>query len=109
MAGFSSYIRTLILLLTMTAVGLSVAGSLQCQFLLIDITTGTGWDLILGLLPDGLSQVWVGIFQWGPALNGELAGECRYYDEFFGGSEQYYLEVAQICSIIAPSESFAEN
>lgn len=90
----------------MTAVGLSVAGSLQCQFLLVDFTTGTGWDTIIDVLPDGVSQVWVGIFKWGPAVNGNLAGECRYYDEFFGGSSQYYIEVAQICSIIAPSTFF---
>ena len=92
--------------MTMAAVGLSIAGSLQCQFLLVDITTGTGWDLILGLIPDGLNQVWVGIFQWGPAINGNLAGECRYYDDFFNGGDQYYLEVAQICAIVAPVIGF---
>ena len=93
----------------MAAVGLSIAGSLQCQFLLVDITSGTGWDLILGLLPDGLNQVWVGIFHWGAALDGNLVGECRTYNDFFSGSEQYYLEVAQICAIVAPSKFVFEG
>jgi hypothetical protein len=96
--------RTLILLLTMAAVGLSIAGSLQCQFLLVDLTTGTGWDIILDLLPDEFTSVWVGVFRWGPAINGNLVGECQKYDSFFGDSSQYYLEVAQTCAIAAPGK-----
>ena len=69
-----------------------------------NLSLAAAFALILGLLPDGVVQVWVGIFQWGPALNGNLIGECRSYTEFFNGGDQYYLEVAQICAIIAPSE-----
>jgi hypothetical protein len=103
--------RTVILLLTMAAVGLSVAGSLQCQFLLVDLTTGTGWDVILDRIPDEFTSVWVGVFRWGPAINGTLVGECRKYDSFFGDSSQYFLEVAQACAVAAPSEfvSFHEE
>jgi hypothetical protein len=93
--------------MAMAAVGLGIAASLQCQFLLVDLSTGTGWDLILDLLPDGVTSVWVGVFQWAPALDGNVIGECRTYDSFFGDTSEYYLGVAQGCAIAAPSKFWA--
>jgi hypothetical protein len=90
--------------MTMAAVGLSIAGSLQCQFFLMELTTGTGWDAILDIIPDEFSSIWVGVFQWGPAIDGVLVGECRSYESFFDNTPSY-VDVAQACAIAAPSKS----
>ncbi|KAG7373464.1 hypothetical protein IV203_034188 [Nitzschia inconspicua] len=99
------FFKTLILLMTMAAVGLGTAACFQCKFLLVDLTTGTGWDVILDFIPDEFTSVWVGVFQWVPALNGEAIGECRSYDSFFPPDSQY-LQVAQGCAIAAPIIGF---
>lgn len=93
----------------MAAVGLGIAGCLQCEFLLIDLSTGAGagWDVILDIIPVDVTSVWVGVFQWGAAVNGERIGECQTYDTLLGNSVSGtadYIKVAQGCAIAAPGE-----
>mmetsp|Transcript_14742 Transcript_14742/g.25543 ORF Transcript_14742/g.25543 Transcript_14742/m.25543 type:complete len:260 (+) Transcript_14742:82-861(+) len=103
--------KIFILLLSCAAVGLSVAGSMQCQFLKLNMDAQrSGWDQILDAILGQTNWVWVGVFRWTPtAEDGTIEGSCQNYPEYFesvADDEAYYLYVAQICGIIAPIIGF---
>jgi hypothetical protein len=99
--------RVFILLLSSAAVALSVSGSMSCAFLKVTAIPDSPWDWITsipGILDGDNNEVWVGIFRYGGQDGEPFGATCANYEQYFAGNVADYLQVAQICGVVAPGK-----